>query len=257
MNRRRVLAGPSGRTHRPSPPCQSGPLPVPYQPHTRRRPAPICGWGVSPGKGTWDFVVDGTWPPGGRFYAARLYAQPWGHLPQNWQWAAPKFKISAPTLFAGASGSAHERIPAVSTSSQHYDTVPNTAVNEHINRGVSPKDGDLSNRPSGAERGVGSPSPSPSTPFGNSMPSLYCGNRGSQRPVDQQVASRPRRGHRVRTPTMPKPDTPPGPRPTVSPSQSWNQGWNRQWKCKMKGGAFLLTRNSSIPNCGCPLEYVY
>ena len=126
-------------------------------------------------------------PLAGRYYAACIYAHLLGHRPRNWDWAAQSLAFSASRLRDGVFGSAREKSPAASPPSQQTDTAPNPKVNVRLSEGVSPPNEDLLNYQGRSGRGMCSPSPSPSTHFGESTPRSHSGDKGSQRPADQRI----------------------------------------------------------------------
>ena len=191
------------------------------------------------------FELDMWWMEPGpwavRYYAACLYVQRWGYIPRNWDWAAKSLPVSAPLLFDGVNRSVRDKSPAVSPPSKPMDEVPNPKLSVRLNDGFSPPDGNLLNRHRRAGRATMSPSPSPSTNYGESAPRSRSDEKGGKRPEGRQGAFQPRGGNRDRTPNEGA-DSPPRPRPTPSPPSSWSQGWSRRGKWKMNEGKFFSFR---------------
>ena len=79
-------------------------------------------------------------PWAARYYAARLYAQHWGYLPTNWDWAEQSLDLPAPPRFDGVSGSVREKSHALCPRSKQVDDGPDPKLGVQLNAGMSPPD---------------------------------------------------------------------------------------------------------------------
>ena len=139
-------------------------------------------------------------PWAARYFAARIYAQHWGYLPRNSDWAAQSLPISAPPFLDGVSSSVRAKSPAAPLPSKQMSSAHNPQVGARLKEGVSPSDEDSWNRRRRPGSGMRSPSPSPSTTSGKSTPRSYSGDKGGRRingappksVVDIEIAPRAR-----------------------------------------------------------------